>query len=419
MPDTPFLGGDVLITQGRLRGIGGSEMIALELAEHFSRAGSRVVVVARSIDDRIAALFSAVEGVEVYSAGARDLEERLTSARFALVWIHHHVVPEAVLRGRVDAPVVFGHLSGTVPAESPLVPGLEARLASAVVFNSEETRDAQVEAGLFDQVARERLHVMNNPAPDEFARVAERGQGGPPRLLVVSNHVPDDLRRALDRVRTTCEVTIVGQQVELGATPRRVDADLVAAHDAVVSIGKTVQYGLTAGRPVFVYDRFGGPGWLTEGTVERAAAKNFSGRGFDRREPAVLAEELVAGWEHGLGFARRFRAQAVERYTLTGALRRLEATIAGAGPVPGVPGPDVIASAMRLQQVLRSTTVAKDRAVAEHKAATGEIVRLTSELDAARSERDRLQEQLDAYRRSRPYRLSRAYRSALRRIGRR
>jgi NAD(P)-dependent dehydrogenase (short-subunit alcohol dehydrogenase family) len=409
MSGAPFSGGDVLITQGRLRGMGGSEMISLEMAEHFAAAGSKVVVVARSIDAGIASMFTAIPGVEVREPSWSGLDDRLTSVPFSLVWVHHNVVPDAVLRGAVDAPVVFAHLSASSPAEAPLVPGLEAALASAVVFNSPETKDAQVSQGLFEHVAQERLHVFPNPAPDPFADVTDRTPGDRPRLLVVSNHIPMDLHRALEQVRNTFDVTLVGQQTELGAAPQRVGPDLVAEHDAVVSIGKTVQYALVAGRAIFCYDRFGGPGWLDKDNVDRAASTNFSGRGFDKRSPGVLAKELVEGWETGATFARAYRGTAAQRYQLSNALQDLEAKVVTVGPPPGGVGRDVAATTLLLERLLRSTTVTKDKAVAEYKAANAQLAALTSERDALRTE-------LDAHRRSRAYRLVQRYRRVRRAV---
>jgi hypothetical protein len=98
-------------------------------------------------------------------------------------------------------------------------------------------------------------------------------------------------------MRDRWDVTLVGQQAELGATVRRVTPELIHEHDAVVSIGKTVQYALAAGVPVFCYDHFGGPGWLNDGNVEAAARHNFSGRGFTARDSASeLVEEIGDGY---------------------------------------------------------------------------------------------------------------------------
>lgn len=52
--------------------------------------------------------------------------------------------------------------------------------------------------------------------------------------------------------------------------------------DAVLTIGKTVQYSLSMGIPCYIYDHFGGEGWLTPETFDREAFYNFSGRSTKR-----------------------------------------------------------------------------------------------------------------------------------------
>jgi hypothetical protein len=60
--------------------------------------------------------------------------------------------------------------------------------------------------------------------------------------------------------------------------PAITSAELLDHYDCVISIGKTVQYCLVQGIPVFLYDRFGGPGYLNESNYELAEYYNFSGR---------------------------------------------------------------------------------------------------------------------------------------------
>jgi hypothetical protein len=78
----------------------------------------------------------------------------------------------------------------------------------------------------------------------------------------------------------------------IDAHPTRVDADLLDKFDAVMTIGKTVQYGLCAGKPVYCYDYFGGPGWLNEDNLQAARFHNFSGRGFATRSAQSIAREI-------------------------------------------------------------------------------------------------------------------------------
>ena len=50
--------------------------------------------------------------------------------------------------------------------------------------------------------------------------------------------------------------------------PAITSAELLDHYDCVISIGKTVQYCLVQGIPVFLYDRFGGPGYLNESNYD-------------------------------------------------------------------------------------------------------------------------------------------------------
>jgi hypothetical protein len=73
-------------------------------------------------------------------------------------------------------------------------------------------------------------------------------------------------------------------------------ADLSAV-DAIVTIGKSVPYAIAAAKPVYMYDRFGGDGWLTRGNFAVSLDHNFSGRPAQRRlSSGEIAREIVAGF---------------------------------------------------------------------------------------------------------------------------
>jgi len=45
--------------------------------------------------------------------------------------------------------------------------------------------------------------------------------------------------------------------------------------------------------PVYLYDHFGGCGWLTEDNFALAEWHNFSGRGFGKKSTASISRELA------------------------------------------------------------------------------------------------------------------------------
>ncbi|GGF33085.1 hypothetical protein GCM10011399_27740 [Subtercola lobariae] len=172
----------------------------------------------------------------------------------------------------------------------------------------------------------ERMLVFGNPAPDEFYVDQPERRGSLRRILVVSNHVPPELLEALDLLQRGDE------QIEveyLGAVSGRETVQKIAepsdfdGFDAVVTIGKTVQYALVRGVPVFCYDRFGGPGWLSAENFAEARAANFSGRGFGSLTSAEIVEALTRGFAGAAECALALHARYAREFLLSEALDRL------------------------------------------------------------------------------------------------
>ncbi len=103
------------------------------------------------------------------------------------------------------------------------------------------------------------------------------------------------------------------------------DGDLVArlqpehleGVSAVISIGKSVQNALLYGLPVYVYDHFGGPGWLSHVNFEKAEKYNFSGRCSNRKlSTEMIARELIEGFDAAVEFAGAIRPNVIDRYSI-------------------------------------------------------------------------------------------------------
>jgi hypothetical protein len=145
--------------------------------------------------------------------------------------------------------------------------------------------------------------------------------GRPQAIAIVSNRQCDELQEAAALLRTQgVEVRFAG----MSSSPRLVDAAFLERFDAVVSIGHTVQKSLARGRPVYCYDRFGGPGYIGPANIDAAEIHNFSGR--DRavqRTPAQLCEEILGGYAAAAAEAAALHRLAAERYRLDLALAGL------------------------------------------------------------------------------------------------
>jgi|GEM_PF-3764138 len=331
-----FDGAAVLIGQASLFDIAGSEVVTFELARHFSQNGADVLVVAFGFSDDWRARLVALPRVEVMRYDDPELSARIVARRPSIAWIHHSVIPEALLREPGETRFVFHHMSAYQFQEFPHSPDVEAALASAIVFPAPETREAQLASGLYEGVDESRLTVFGNPAPDEFARDTVDLPPQLERVLLVSNHPPEELEEAASLLAERgIEVVRFGGLPTDPAPKRLVDPADVHGVDAVISIGKTVQYALVAGVPSFVYDHFGGPGWLSDGNFAAARHANFSGRGFTSRGAAELVGELIGGYQEAAETAQALRSEFADDFLLGPAVSRI---LDGAGPdVPRQP----------------------------------------------------------------------------------
>lgn len=300
-------GVSILICQPFFSRYSGSELVTLELAQAVADAGAHARVVTWFASEQMHRELLAIPGARLDLIDSPELAEELDRTSPDIVWSHQGLVP--LMPPGEHTRYVFAHLSSFNSFEYSFNPRVERALADRVYFVSEEARDEQTRRGAFRDFDPSLWRVFGNPAPRSFHEIEDesRASGGSllSSLLVVSNHLPPEIVEVVQALRRDgITVDVVGmQRDDLSATPRRVTAELLAGHDAVLTIGKTVQYGLCVGRPVFCYDHFGGPGWIGEDNVGAARYHNFSGRGFSRRPSQVLLRELREGFCGARAFA--------------------------------------------------------------------------------------------------------------------
>lgn len=305
MNSSPLDNVRILLVQPFLYVYSGSEVLTLELAEALLQRGARVTIASWVWSEEMADEVAAIGDVELLAINSEAFRSLADSGQIDLAWIHQGLIPEPfVSHPHPHTKFVFAHLSAFYPSEMPFVPAIETAFADWVFFVSPETRDFFEDHELLAGIPQSRKSLLYNPAPDSFHEIP--GSARPlSSLLVVSNHLPIELIDAIHILRTekNIEVTVVGlEQVGINSSPSRVDAHIVENHDAVITIGKTVQYGLAANRPAYCYDYFGGPGWITEENFDRALHYNFSGRGFSKKDAYDIVDEIIQGFSNARDF---------------------------------------------------------------------------------------------------------------------
>lgn len=289
----------------------GSEVVTFELLEELRSRGVDVSLYCPFVD--IGLVRSVVgESVPIIFDPARvDL------ANYDFVLANHQtpsrylaLQTDETLFGATRPVFIYNHMS---PHELFELPGpfCESQFADAILCNSLETERHLAEFGA--KFAKSIL--FQNPAPQRFERCQNSvNPDGPKRLLSVSNHVPAEMAEAFETLKARgIEVTRVG----LPDHNRQLLPEDLWGHDAVVTIGKTVQYALRARKPVFCYDIFQGPGWLNSCNYDPAADLNFSGRCHPvQREPGALVQEIEDGFADAAAFSREIKDDALAAYKL-------------------------------------------------------------------------------------------------------
>ena len=281
-------------------------MVTLELAEEFLARKWDVEVYTHLLDLPISAEFerlSASASVRVF-----DDPEDFVPGQYDLVWIHHSVLPPSLIERLTEdsgrTRVVWHHMAALPNIEAALFPDIEAAIADRISSVSSRTRDLLIEYGLPD----DRSFILPNPVPRTFLEPAKTRPGTDLQtILIISNHPPDELLEAAELIRLQgIAVRRIG-----GSTPERVTPDSFEGVDAVVTIGKSVQYALCLGIPVYNYDHFGGNGWIEETNFEQERISNFSGRSTFRQ---ISAEQITEEVRSGFSQAREFAQARIDRH---------------------------------------------------------------------------------------------------------
>ena len=270
----------ILITNHFLKDFTGSELAVYDLAIGFLKKEYIVTVAAFQIELPLKRLFEDIDVKLFYI-------KQLTDMHFDLIWAQHFTTLDTcLLDNRVTADkIIFSSLSPYEPLES-----LPVSIASVDLFlaNSVETQKVLTETGLDGR----KTQVFANPASQEFFESKYQARRSLKKIAVVSNHRPIEIIQAIEILRNSnIIVTVYGIG---GDQFQRITADVLSGYDAVITIGRTVQYALAMGLPVYCYDRFGGPGWIMPSNIDLAAEYNFSGRCIGiKKEPDQIVIELI------------------------------------------------------------------------------------------------------------------------------
>lgn len=314
----------ILICQPFIYQINGSMMVTLELAEELKKTAKEVVVYSDIVDLPAKAYF---EKKKIKIVSYED-DPQFELEDFDVVWVHSQTMPKSLIRKMANLKeaknipkFVFLHMSslGYILDEKPWIYQFEEKLADKILVIAEDTK-----AAISKYIDNPKVDYYRNPAPDEYICKKKR-TGKLEKVLIVSNHCPEEVLEARKELKKKgVEVKLLGED----GVYRPVTPQMLEKYDAVISIGKTVQYCLLAGIPVYVYDHFGGPGYLTEKTFKACKENNFSGRDSREKKTAKeIADEVLSGFKESREFIWNNRNEFRKEFSLGERLKDIFASL--------------------------------------------------------------------------------------------
>lgn len=285
----------VLITNLYFQKYTGSELHTVEIARRFSQLGYQVTV----------ATFSKTYPLLEYADGFKVIDilrEQLENTAFDIVFIQHFPVYDYLV---THYSITYKHMIVSILSSFNAFGTLpdcykNADLVSVVSEECAETITPYVKD----------VFVFKNSADNTFFKKFEKNKKSEcNKIAVISNHVPDELRE-LPGILSDKQFSFLGS----GDNQELVTAELLSRYDLVITIGRTAQQCFACGTPVYVYDYFGGPGYIDEQNIQLAEKHNFSGRGFEKRNAKEISKELLDKYYQNLNQLQYLHEYASEHF---------------------------------------------------------------------------------------------------------
>ena len=280
----------------------GSELHILEMARLFEKRGYEVTI---AVFQKAYPLLEMVGTINVVDV----LNEELNEQDFDIIFVQHYPVLDFLCcKYKLSyKKLVVSKLS--VISELEYLPSCTSEADLILCVSQECANEVYKETG-----HDTRVRVFNNSVTEEFFNAIDIDEKKTQlkKIAVISNHVPQellDLASLLDK-----EYTI--DYIGLGYSPTLVDASLLKQYDLVITIGRTVQQCFALGIPVYVYDYFGGPGYIDDDNFSIAEENNFSGRGgFRQKSSLELKDDIFEKYENNCSNLKKLHTIAQERYS--------------------------------------------------------------------------------------------------------
>jgi hypothetical protein len=266
---------DVVLATYALDGAGGSETYALTVARELERLGHRVTLAAEQLGPM-------AEQAEREGLLVAHLPDGLPQHCNAAI-VQDAIVTPSVVACYPGARVVHVVHSDLFDHQLPM---LVSDAVDAVVVLSDRVASRVRALALDVPILR-----LRQPIDQQWFSPAGALPPRPRRALLLGNYLHGERRVALTRAWEAAGVEWV--QVGRPGTSSLDVRPAIAAADVVVAKSRAALEAMSCARAVYVYDAFGGDGWVTPDRYARMEADGFGGHATPNPvSPAQLAADL-------------------------------------------------------------------------------------------------------------------------------
>lgn len=309
----------IVITALYMSNYSGSVFVVSDFAKYFSEHGYTVYILTFHKKRKI--VRSLFQDKNIHVINIRKIPWIPKIRASLVVGLHHRVFDRVMKSGRIIGDK-FIYFSLSPYDNDERIPEY-GNMFAKIYCNSWETAHVR---GVENPGVK--MNVFNNSVTPEFLKIYKKYHSKKiHKVAIVSNHnlfMPgSDFHKCA--MNAGLEITFFGAR---SGNYKKIGPHDLLGFDAIVSIGRTVQYGLCLGVPVFCYDRFGGPGYITLDNWEQMEKMNYSGRMKPMTEQEVksnlvqnldcekIVNSLIGDYSHVLKDVKQLREIALNRYDL-------------------------------------------------------------------------------------------------------
>ena len=291
-----------LITGYYFNGYHGSMMHICELAEHLKKLGYKVFIASFYIDESIKKELIKKTGINVYFFNDLPLN---TEYDYVLGY-HEPLLAYLISKGLKYKHIGVGCLSYAMKGVE--MPSMLTKFEAPIFVCSKELKN-KIEKELF----LKNIHVVPNFVPESFCK-ENKTKRKLKNIAVVSNHIPKEV---LDLEKIFNEKKININYYGQDHTHKKITPKILEKYDLIITIGKTVQYSLALGIPVYNYDIHGGSGYINLTNFEDIEYYNFSGRNNPAKKTSQeLAEDIIDNYQLNLNITKDLQLIVQKKYSI-------------------------------------------------------------------------------------------------------